>query len=117
MRHAEKIKTIGAGLLSESNHVLKNDIAETNAILERVAHGLEEVRTAEEDFEESLFDEIVEFVVVKYKQQYPDITPDELAMKASALFLTLSKAKSVVRSDAKRMAKKTGLERQIKRGL
>lgn len=118
--HAEKIKALGAGLLSESNHGLKTAITETNAILDRISRGLTEADQIDPQayVEDELLPQVVQFMAVKIKEEYPDINDNQVGdyivngLKRVGQHLGSLKMKSRMASK-----KSAATARQIKRGL
>ncbi len=120
--HAERIQSVGAGLLSESNHGLKNSIKETNAILEGIAAGLYEKADVQDPLafiEDNLLPQVAQFMVVKIKKQFPNLNDNQIADFIVNGLRQSGKVMGLIKSTSRLAAKKDAgaMGRQIKRGM
>lgn len=118
-RHAEEMKKIGSGLLSESNHMLKKDIAEVKAIMESEMNseptmpGKDQMKAMLE-----LEGQTVQFIA-NGLSKLGEYDPDEMSDAIRNFVRQMFKNKALIKKNAKQFARRGAktVARQIKRGI
>lgn len=115
--HAERIQGLGAGLLSESNHQLKNDIRDTNEILENVSRGLvmgEGFQDPTAFIDENLMPKVMKYLVKGIKAKYPTISESDMTAHICESFRNSGLVVESVKSESRLNVKKRVISRKRK---